>query len=338
MFLLARCLSSSAYLCSNFDTSGFSCENTGVGLTSCTEPYPLVHFKEPPAAVTWNDIVLYMIVSSKTIRRTVIDWWLQFVSKETLGNDHLTLILIADACDAGNSCQDAATALQSEISSVNKLIDIYVVRGLLHIDTGYQRLACKLMTGIKEIFRLFPTKKYYFKMDDDTVLFPKRLLHFISALDRSTNSTGTPLYFGTVSHLSKSIPLCGELGWVVNSKEPGGGHVTYSQKNREVEGYSTCYAQGGAGYGLNNLAMKSLAATPPCTKDMDLESSSEDTYVGFALFRNLNTTLIHCGSFRPSGLHAEGHLRHAISFHHISDHWMATRNISDMRTKYSDFF
>src|SRR5207244_3686576 len=112
-------------------------------------------------------------------------------------------------------------------------------------------------TGIKGILKLFPNKKYYFKMDDDTVLFPKRLLQFYRTLDKITNSSINPIYFGTVSHLHKGIPLCGEMGWVRDTKEPGGGHASYSSQSstKLVEGYATCYGQGGAGYGLNNIAM-----------------------------------------------------------------------------------
>lgn len=93
---------------------------------------------------------------------------------------------------------------------------------------------------------------------DDTVVFPRRLMKFLRTLDAITPAETVPLYFGTVKHLHKYTVLCSEMGLI-------NGTVPSYAKNGKLEGTPICYAQGGAGYGLNNVAMRIFANTTLCT-------------------------------------------------------------------------
>jgi hypothetical protein len=180
-----------------------------------------------------------------------------------------------------------------------------VVRAFANVDAGYFRLACKVLTGIHKIFDIFPTKKYYFKIDDDTVLFPGRLLRMINTLDSAAGSETTPLLFGTVLNDHKAFMLC--------------------------EQHLFCVPQGGAGYGLNNAAMRAMTVKVYnwlCTAEMDLEKVDEDGYVGYRLFRDNGTAMIHCGGLRPHGGNAEAHLPYALSFHHVHHEWVTLQNLT----------
>jgi hypothetical protein len=89
------------------------------------------------------------------------------------------------------------------------------------------RLACKLLYGVQHVIEAFPRKRYFFKIDDDTVWcvpfrkhtrhcqacahrpfalhihtlrprrFPRRFMSFLSTVDR-VHAPDKPLYFGTV--------------------------------------------------------------------------------------------------------------------------------------------
>lgn len=74
-----------------------------------------------------------------------------------------------------------------------------------------------------------------------------RLIHFMRTMEAITPPT-QPVYFGAVVESGMNLLLCGR-DWADQGKVDKGG---------------ICYAQGGAGYGLNLQAMKVLAASPTC--------------------------------------------------------------------------
>lgn len=294
-----------------------------------------------PTTLDMSDILVMLLIGPKGARLNAIDWWLQFLPQEGFRNGKMmNLVLIADACANGSNCSDSAAVTADHIAKKHgALIKVHIARGQPGADEGYDRLACKLLTCAVQIDAHFAAHRYYLKIDDDTVLFPRRLVRLLNTLHSAVADESVPLYVGTVSHLQKPKPLCGELGWVANSSEPSGGRVTYMSKDGTTEGQSICYAQGGAGYVLNRAAFLGLVSRPTlCTREMDLESASEDTYVGFKLFRDLGARLIHCGGFRPSGLAADAHMSSAVTFHRVSEHWLQSRNLTDMRSRCPDIF
>lgn len=280
-----------------------------------------------------------LFVGSGGIRTNVVNWWLKLLPKS---DQPLTMALFADACISVNvtSCGDTADKFAEHIASTyGSQIKIHIVRGQPVADQGYQRLACKLLTCAVQAYAHFPDFQYYMKIDDDTVVFPRRLMRLVNTLHSVVANDSVPLYFGTISHLQKNTPLCGELGWVANSGDHQGGRLTYQRKDGTTEGQAICYAQGGAGYVLNNAAMRGFVSQPKlCVPEMDLEAASEDTYVGYKLLRDLGALVIHCGGFRPNGVAADSHMDTAVTFHRVSDHWLASRNISDLRARFADLF
>ncbi len=84
-----------------------------------------------------------------------------------------------------------------------------------------------------------------------------------------------------------------------------------------------CYAQGGAGYGLNNVAMRTLANSEPCSAQSP-DTFPEDTFTGLRIYNeHQGQTVLHCGGFRSSELVSEPLLRQSISFHYIDAKWLA---------------
>ena len=93
-----------------------------------------------------------------------------------------------------------------------------------------------------------------------------------------------------------------------------------------------CYAQGGAGYGLNNAAMRTMAKSPPCG-DVDKrvegkgkkDNEPEDGYVAMRVYaeHKAEGTVIHCGGFDSSEVVTDRKMRNSITFHYIDSPWLA---------------
>jgi hypothetical protein len=194
------------------------------------------------------------------------------------------------------------------------------------------RLACKLLTGSQRILDKFPNKKYYYvTIDDDTVLFPHRLMKLMRTIDSVVDSHTTPLYVGTVLNDHKAYVLCGGSG--VDEVTNGVAYLKDGPFQPSVT--PICCAQGGAGYIFNKRAMLAFANVTLCTADMDVEFTDGDQYVAFkVLYQKTRALIIHCGSFRPHGGFASEFMHHAVSFHHITDYWINSMNTTELKNVY----
>lgn len=265
-------------------TNVYSCPNDNIA-ERCNADHPLKQIWEiSESDLRFNDIVIYLAFSPKSVHREIlIEWWLQFFSpaKE---DERLDIVLIGDACDGGDhDCTDFVTDFAKRLSSKHQHVQAHVVRGLEH-DKGYGRLACKVVTGMIKVLDLFPSKRYYIKIDDDTVLIPRHLLNFLKTLDASTPQS-EPLYFGSLLSDHGNHILC-----------DGHGVDYWNQTSDTIT--KLCYGQGGAGYGFNNLAFRGFNTTVwnwPCTPDLDLEREDEDAYMAFRFFKEFKAKVVHCG-------------------------------------------
>lgn len=170
-------------------------------------------------------------------------WWLPLIKSQT------DIAVVADPCpntEGGNfygvanmeDCDDAAARVVKHLQSNFPLITAHIVR-VKKTDVGYNILSCKMRTGAMYVYKHFPQKKYYFKIDTDTIVFPRRFLQFLRTLSSVTEPT-SPVYFGTVVESGMGLLLCGRE-WTHEGNVDKGG---------------LCYGQGGAGYGLNNVGMQ----------------------------------------------------------------------------------
>jgi len=132
-----------------------------------------------------------------------------------------------------------------------------------------------------------------------------------------TNDAATllpaPIYFGAVRESGGNLLLCGNL--------------PYTKTSGDVQKGGLCYAQGGAGYGLNNRAMSIMAAAPPCTAELNSrkntrDTTPEDTFTALHLFKSVAINVIHCGGFDSSEVVNERKLRNSITFHYIDSKWL----------------
>lgn len=281
----------------------YICPRDGISQLVCDESYPLKNLDSiTQSNLNWNDIVIFVLIGDVK-KIDPFRWWIANT------NFPIDIVLVGDVCNnetiyATPSCQDPLQDLLHQLRTTSQPQRFHLVRAFAH-DFGYKYLSCKLRTGAKLIYDMFPNKKYYFKVDADTILLPKRLLHFLQTLDSITNSDLQPLYFGTTIETGIDLLLCGR----------------HWKKNGAVEKGGLCYAQGGAGYGLNNKAMSVLAESPQCNPKK-LDASPEDTYTGLRIYEFYKSNVIHCGGFVSSGLMSEVRLRKGITFHHVDSVWL----------------
>lgn len=279
-------------------------QQDGIAGTFCQDKFPVRNIEDiTQSNLNWNEIAFYILIGPKSSVDALM-WWLQLLKEP------IDLVFVADACPTGETCSDGASAIVNKVSAQHAtMVRAKLVRALPG-DSGYSILSCKLRTGQKLVYNMFPDRKYYFKFDTDTILFPRRLMQFLNTIDSiALHGHQSPLYFGTM--VESGIPqlLC--------KHHTTGSKWTFNEPNASI-----CYCQGGAGYGLSNVLMKHMANVPSCaaTAPSDLP---EDLFTALEVYNNFNHTVpIHCGGFRSSELVGDEWFKHSISFHYIDSAWL----------------
>lgn len=289
----------------------------------CNESFPIKDFSSiSQSHLKWKDVIFSVLVGTGSSTDAFF-WWISFI------NEEMDLVLLGDACTDKNQtfCNDHVHNMQRKIHDNHPRIRAHVIRSN-QSDAGYTRLSCKIRTVFSKVYEKFPTRKYYFKIDTDTVIFPRHFFSFLNTLDSFSNSSN-PIYFGTLldSQVNPNLLMCGKKIWL-NEENVG---------NEQKGGL--CYGAGGAGYGLNNVAMKAVAqlaltkaaSVPACaypSPNYNPDYSAEDFFIAFVMYRAFNNAvLLHCEGFR-SGPEEKPYIKKYISLHHISRDWVGSHNSS----------
>jgi hypothetical protein len=290
----------------------YVCPKDGIANVACQESFPLKPVKEiSQEQATSADYLLYMLIGPNS-NMDSFNWWLQFVTHEH--QDHyVELVFVGDSCpDDVKHCEDRTWEIQKQYKeSYPTQLRTSIVR-CHSSDNGYTILSCKLRTGMKRIYEEYPDKKFYFKIDTDSLFFPRRFLSFMSTMMATTDYENIPLYFGAVVESGMDLLLCGRQ-WETEGNVKKGG---------------LCYGQGGAGYGLNNKAMHAMATVVPnCTTETPFAKSfdgqsPEDVFTALSMYKLFNISIIHCGGFRSSELVSNMLFKQSITFHYIDNNWI----------------
>lgn len=278
----------------------------GIAGTYCKDPFPTRKSQDViESNLKWSDIVFYVLIGPHSVV-DALKWWLQFVKEP------IDMVFVGDACLGDDTnCQDPAYNIVESIIKEFPLVNSRLVRAL-PTDSGYNILSCKLRTGQKLIYSIFPERKYYFKFDTDTIIFPRRLMHFFNTMESiAAQGSNTPLYFGTM--VESGIPqlLCKH-------------HSHGTSWKLADDTSSICYCQGGAGYGLSQPVMKHMAGVQSCAMQTPSDLP-EDLYTALEVYTTFNHTVpVHCGGFRSSELVNDDWFKQSISFHYIDWKWLKT--------------
>ena len=261
----------------------FVCPADGIARVICQESMALKNVSSVvQSTLKWDDVVIYMLMGPGKARLgTEVEaylWWMPLMLEP------IDIVVVGDACPPSDpiNCTDKVATHVKNFKEKFSQHRYHIVRAY-STDAGYKILSCKLRTGAQLIYNLFPTKTVYFKIDLDSIIFPKRLMSFMQTLD-AVSPPGTPWYFGTIVESGMSLLLCGRENAHLGNVEKGG----------------LCYGQGGAGYGLNNVAMKALASAPRCnaTAGGVMDTAPEDTFVAGRMYDMFRLVVTHCGGFR----------------------------------------
>ena len=270
----------------------------------CQEPFQFS--VQPTSKLNWHsmktdDVLLYIAVGAKYLQKDVpaLYWWLSLLDKEPpsqrVSSD---VVIIADSCKNDldtrseyaklkkGDCNDGALFLFNSLSETFQSIRFHLTR----VNYNHRmNLAQKIYFGSKTVYNVFPDRKYYFKFDDDTVVFPLRLSSFLHTLEVGTGGGGmgeTPLFFGTV-----------------HDKLP----------------FTIDWAQGGSGYGMNNKAMRIFANSEPPTDHFGF-GTAEDYFLWKSLALK-SIQLIHCGGFFANTVNdpKDWHFSNTLTFHRVKN-------------------
>ncbi len=180
----------------------YVCPRDGIAHEICVDEFPMKPFSNiTQSTLEWKDVVIYMLIGPNS-KLDAFHWWLQFVKTP------MTFVIVADSCPNANAtCADSATALQTNLLTSRPLVKTEIVR-VNPWDNGYKVLSCKLRTGLKRIYERYPDRKYYFKVDTDSLLLPHRFFSFLNTL-HAISLEHVPYYFGTVTESGMGLILCG---------------------------------------------------------------------------------------------------------------------------------
>ena len=179
-------------------------------------------------------------------------------------------------------CRDHVHEQVVHISKIRNNIRIKIVRVNPCGDLTFYTRNCKTVIGMSKVYEMYPEKRYYFKVDLDSIIYLRRFINFINTVDSVTDPT-VPLYIGQATESLTSDKL----------------HF---------------YSNGGNGYAFNNIAMQKMAARIHCK----YPGKAEDGVMG-CRFYNLfpsNGRLLTGGStcfgYPPLT---------SLTFHGTPDHW-----------------
>ena len=291
----------------------FVCPQDGIAGTKCNDELPLkpatAMHEVTNVTVPWNQIIIYVLLGPDFKgRERVFDWWLSLFHLD-FPADRLDFVIIGLSCPSpvDRDCNDGSyqTFVRLNETYSTEFLDIAFVRTRPQED-GLARLACKALFGMQHIALRYQTKQWFFKIDDDTLVFPNRLQLFISTVSL-VHQEGLPVYFGTILNDHRAFELCDGLA----SKDPPYGPVYgEAQKDRQVS-TDVCQAQGGAGYGYNRIALdRAFLNVSLCVPEMDLDFPDED---GTSALHCSAPHSLHCTSLYCTTLHCTA-LRSYITF------------------------
>lgn len=211
----------------------------------CGETYPVKPMDSiVQSNLGFHEVIFYLSIGPNS-KVDAFLWWLPLLNEYKEGS---IVVIIADAClNNSDACDDGPSRL---LKNLIELKYDYITFKLYRVESaqkGYQLLTCKLRAGGVKIYKEYPTAKYYFKIDTDTIIFPKRFIRMFRTID-AVIADKEPLYVGTVVESGMNLLLCGRE-WITKGNATKGG---------------LCYGQGGAGYALNNIAFKTMIESPVC--------------------------------------------------------------------------
>jgi hypothetical protein len=192
---------------------------------------------------SWNDVVLYVLMGND-FRLKMQSFWLNILydPRKALisANQTLNYVLLGNTCNTSlpsnmTSCNFTNIhEIQRRFPSLN--LTIITIPSAME---GKAFLPCKAAYGMAEVYRLFPDKKLYFAMDDDTVVSPRRLNQLFRETYLSYRSEAYPLYIGTAHdtcHGHRQVDMLTSMVIKVN--------ITTKANITNHNITNVCYAQG----------------------------------------------------------------------------------------------
>ena len=249
-------------------------------------------------ALTWRDVAAGMMLNNGVLReghaggraglerelllRAARSWMPQAAG--------LDLLLMAScggdrATTGGGRVTELRRApawLSGAIADANGAMPSLHWRCFLGKDRLGRSLWRKTGALLTEMERSFPSKRFYLKIDSDTILLPNALLAFLGAL-HALPSHHRPLYFGN-NRIAQRRLFCSSRGCLFNSAAwraaeaavaanrsssssggggGGGGRLRTAPRAPLGCGAPPSYAQGGA-YGFDRRAMAAFAGGGEC--------------------------------------------------------------------------
>lgn len=260
----------------------FTCAADEISLNRCADPMPVKEGQSiRPKQVTWSDVVI-MVDAGSFSDTEALRWWVQMVTEP------LTMVLIDAPCggdlrglhtqhtdmEHSSECDRSVVHLKKMLLMTRKQLQIAIVQPpvtALSDDPAYMgsQRTYRLLYGLLIASQLMSTKKFVFKLDADTILFPRRFFDFLSTLNTIVPVPLEPVYFGTLRKGGVETGAASRVDTAVDGPETNGSvplEATPAAQGDDGSnmncGYSStarstvCYADDASGFGLNTVALQ----------------------------------------------------------------------------------
>jgi Galactosyltransferase len=147
-------------------------------------------------SVTWHDTLFYLPVAKNLFRMNIQYYWLDIFLDYIPVNATVSPFVINYILITEEDSRMTLPLLKPYFSKYTKFLNISMVRVPQRVHDDYNQLVCKMTVGMKLIYEMFPNKKYYMKIDDDTLIYPNRLLKLLTTMNLFFRVDTIPIYLG----------------------------------------------------------------------------------------------------------------------------------------------
>lgn len=147
-------------------------------------------------SVTWDDVVFYLPVAKNMFRMNIQYYWLDIFLGYIPDNVATSPFIINYILITEEDSRMTLELLKPYFKKYESFLNMSMVRVPRRVHDDYNQLVCKMTAGMKLIYQLFPYKMYYIKIDDDTLLFPNRLLKLLRTTNFFYRINEVPIYLG----------------------------------------------------------------------------------------------------------------------------------------------
>lgn len=141
-------------------------------------------------------MIFYMAFNKHRFRKNIQYYWLDLFHQHVPANATKAPFTINYVLIVEEDAPPLSAIIEEFFLNYLSFLNVTTVRVPTAPNSEYKRLVCKMTAGMRKIYELFPDKRFYMKIDDDTVIFPHRLLKLLRTTYLIYRVEEEPIFIG----------------------------------------------------------------------------------------------------------------------------------------------